>query len=181
MENTVNIQQLVTLASAGDTDAFGELYDIFLDAIYRFVSLRVGNRADAEDITEQIFISMFTAIKRYTDNGVPFEAWMYRIARNKVTDYYRTRKAHVQLEAVAEVPDTRANPEEQVIHTMSRESVMKSLSEIVPTYQEIIILKYVEDKTNEEISAILEKPVAHIRVLQHRAVQALRKVVDYYG
>lgn len=179
MKQEVNIQHLVKLARAGDSDAFGELYDIFLDKVYRFVYIRVGNRADAEDIAEQIFVSMFTAIKRYVDDGMPFEAWMYKIARNKVIDYYRTRKSHVQLEDVAEVPDTQTLPEEHADAVLSKEAVMKSLTQIAPVYQEIIILKFIEDKTNEEISVIVGKPVAHIRVLQHRAIGALRKVVHH--
>jgi RNA polymerase sigma-70 factor (ECF subfamily) len=179
MDKQVNIQQLVKLAGAGDTGAFGELYDIYLDALYRFVSVRVGSRADAEDITEQIFVSMFTAINRYTDEGLPFEAWMYRIARNKVIDYYRGRKPHVRLDEIAEVPDSRETPEVQTEKSLTREAVLRCLTRIAPTYQEIIILKYIEDKTNEEISIILEKPVAHVRVLQHRAIEALRNIVQY--
>ncbi len=139
----------------------------------------MGNRQDAEDITEHIFVSMFTAINRYVDDGVPFEAWMYRIARNKVIDYYRNRKAHVQLEEIADVVDTHPLPEEQTETNLSRESVMKSLTIIPSQYQEILILKFIEDKNNEEISMILEKPVAHIRVLQHRAIEALRKKIHH--
>lgn len=179
MNKVVNTQQLVKLAGAGDRDAFGKLYDIYLDAVYRFVYVRVGNRQDAEDITEQIFISMFTAINRYVDNGLPFEAWMYRIARNKVTDYYRKHKSHVQLEEIAEAVDTHPLPEEQTEINLSKEAVMKSLIRIPSQYQEIIVLKFIEDKTNEEISTMLEKPIAHIRVLQHRAIQALRKKIHH--
>lgn len=179
MNKEVNIQHLVRLAGAGDKDAFGKLYDTFLDAVYRFVYVRVGSRQDAEDITEQIFISMFTAMSRYVDNGLPFEAWMYRIARNKVTDYYRTRKSYVQLEEITEIADTHPLPEEQTETVLSGEAVMKSLTKLPPQYQEIIVLKFIEDKSNEEISSILEKPIVHIRVLQHRAIQALRKEIQH--
>lgn len=179
MNNEVNIQHTVKLACAGDKDAFGKLYDTFLDTIYRFVYVRVGKREDAEDITEQIFVSMFTAIGRYVKTNVPFEAWMYRIARNKVIDYYRNHKLHVQLEEAAEVADTRPLPEEQTALVLSKEAVMKSVSKLPHQYQEILILKYIEDKSNKEISAVLAKPVAHIRVLQHRAIQALRNKLSH--
>ncbi len=179
MKPKVDIQQLVKLASAGDVDAFGKLYDMYLDAVYRFVYVRVGNKPDAEDITEQIFVSMFTAINRYVESNVSVEAWIYRIARNKVIDYYRTHKSHVQLEQIAETADPSELPEDRLATRLSHEAVMKGLRHISPKYQEIIILKFIEDKTNEEISALLSKPVAHVRVLQHRAIQALRKKLHY--
>ena len=177
MNDHVDIHQLVGLARTGDADAFGQLYDLFVDAVYRFVYLRVGNRPDAEDLTEQTFMSMFTAIGRYVDDGLPFEAWMYRIARNKVIDHYRTRKTHVPLEEVAEVRDPGDSPEEAADREITKEAVMESVRTLPTSYQEILILKFIEDKTNEEISVVVEKPVAHIRVLQHRAIMALRKVM----
>lgn len=173
-------QQLVNLAQAGDTEAFGKLYDTYLDAVYRFVYFRVGNRLDAEDVTEQIFVSMFESINRYVDNGKPFEAWVYRVARNKIIDFYRTRKVHVNGDEIAEQPDTQALPEELTERQLTKEAVMKSLTKIPRQYQEIIILKFIEDKENEEISSILRKPVAHIRVLQHRAIQSLRTALLRY-
>lgn len=179
MKQEVNIQPLVKLASAGDADAFGKIYDIFLDEVYRFVYFRVGNRQDAEDITEQIFISMFTAISRYNDDGLPFGAWVYRIARNKVTDFYRSRKPLLPLVEAVGVTDPKPGPEEQTDQKMLRNEVLRSLTQIPHQYQELIILKFIEDKDNEEISVILDKPVSHIRVLQHRAIAALRKVFNY--
>ena len=179
MNKHAHIDQLVKRASSGETDAFGELYDIFLDAVYRFVYVRLGNKADAEDITENVFVSMFTAITRYVDKELPFEAWVYRIARNKIIDHYRSRKAHVHLEEIAEIADSHERPEVRLETQMSRETVLRAIKQIPASYQEIIILKFIEDKTNEEISAVLGKPITHIRVLQHRALVALRKVVHY--
>lgn len=178
MKQHVDIQILVGKSRAGDTGAFGKLYDLYMDTIYRFVYFRVGRREDAEDITEQVFINMFTAIKRYTDKGLPFEAWMYRIARNKIIDFYRSRKMHVNLETIAEVPDRSPSPEEILLDKYSAEIVKEGLKKIPEQYKEIIVLKFIEEKDNEEISTILDKPVSHVRVLQHRALISLRKALS---
>lgn len=181
MGTALDTHQLVRLAQTGDTEAFGKLYDLHLDAVYRFVYFRVGNRPDAEDVTEQIFVSMFESIHRYTSDGKPFEAWMYKIARNKIIDYYRTRKTHVALDAITDLPDHQASPEEITEQQLTKETVMQSLTKIPRQYQEMIILKFIEDKENEEISILLDKPVAHVRVLQHRAIQSLRTAIQQYG
>ncbi len=174
----MELNTFVEKACQGDAEAFGKIYDKYLDTIYRFVSFRVGRREDAEDITEQIFINMFGAIKRYTNNGLPFEAWIYRIARNKIIDFYRAQKKHVNLDDVVEIPDKTPTPEDILQSNSSKEEVLRGLEKIPEQYKEIIILKFIEEKTNEEISGILEKPVTHVRVLQHRALQSLRKILD---
>lgn len=180
MGKELDTHEIVNLSQNGDTEAFGKLYDIYLDAVYRFVYFRVGNRQDAEDVTEQIFVSMFESISRYVDDGKPFEAWVYRVARNKIIDFYRTRKTHISVDEIEEQADNQDLPEELADRQLTKEAVMKSLTKIPRQYQEIIILKFIEDKENEEISQLLNKPVAHVRVLQHRAIQSLRAAVQQY-
>ena len=175
----MKIRSLVHDARNGDREAFGKLYDNFLDAVYRFVYFRVGTREIAEDITETAFVSIFENIGRYNERGLPFEAWVYRITRNKIIDYYRSKKKTISLAESAGVPDDKQNPERETERQLTKEYIMDCMRLLPESYQEIIILKYIEDKTNEEISELLDKPLAHVRVLQSRALQKLRAVVDH--
>jgi RNA polymerase sigma-70 factor (ECF subfamily) len=175
----VKIRSLVHDARNGDREAFGKLYDNFLDAVYRFVYFRVGTREVAEDITETAFVSIFENIGGYNERGLPFEAWVYRITRNKIIDYYRSKKKTISLAESADVSDDKQNPERETERQLTKEYIMDCIRVLPESYQEIIILKYIEDKTNEEISELLDKPLAHVRVLQSRAVQKLRTIVDH--
>jgi len=173
----IDIQTIVARAKSADVNAFGALYDTYLDAIYRFVYFRVATREDAEDITEQIFMYAFTHIRQYEERGVPFDAWLYRIARNKVIDHYRTSHVTVSIAEGEDMVDEEKSPEELTEERMDFEFVRAKMKMLSERYQEIIQLKYIEDKENEEISVILDKPVDQIRVLQSRAIAKLKQLL----
>ncbi len=179
MRTSVDIQALVTRARNGDTQAFGALYDTYVDAVYRFVFFRVGTHEDAEDITETAFVSAFEHIGTFEERGLPFEAWLFRITRNKIIDHYRKHKPRVSLDDIQDTEDPKQNPEEAVHRRLTKEYIMKQLTLLPQSYQEIIILKYIEERENEEISQLLDKPIAHVRVLQSRAIAKLRSLVSY--
>lgn len=179
MKTLVDIQRLVFSARSGDKEAFGKLYDMFVDEVYRFVFFRVGNREDSEDISESVFVSCFEHIKEYEEKGLPFEAWVYRIARNKIIDHYRKRKPKVSLDSIQEMEDVHDGPEEKTDRSLTAEFIMKTLRRLPEAYQEIIILTYIEERGNSEISMMLDKPVAHVRVLQSRALQKLRTILNH--
>jgi RNA polymerase sigma-70 factor (ECF subfamily) len=171
------MKEALIKAKNGNAEAFGCLYDTFLDQLYRFVYIRVGNREDAEDVTEQIFLAAFKSISQYEDRGISFEAWLYTIARNKIIDFYRTKKGSAPLESAEHIPDKGKRPDEITEDVLMHESLMTAMHTLAPAYQEILILKYIEDLENLEISAILEKPVDQIRVLQQRAIKKLKTLM----
>ncbi len=177
--NTKKMQALVKKVQKGDAKAFGEIYDLLLDKIYRFIYFKTGNKEDAEDLTETVFIKIWESMPSYKDKGLPFEAFAFRIARNTVIDYYRTKKIKISLnEEIKEtVPDSEDSPENIVESKMLKEIIFEKLKQLPESYREIIILKFIEEKDNIEISQILEKPVDHIRVLQSRALKALKKII----
>lgn len=179
MRTRVETKKLIHDARNGDREAFGKLYDTFLDAVYRFVYFRVSSREDAEDITEQTFVSAFEHIGNYKEQGLPFEAWIYKIGRNKIIDYYRSKKKHVSLENAIGIPDGEQNPQRDAENNLTKEYIMTCMQRLPESYQEIIILKFIEEKTNEEVSVLLDKPLAHVRVLQSRALSKLRNLVDH--
>lgn len=168
-------KELVSRAKAQDTVALGRIYDLFVERIYRFVYVRVGRREDAEDVTEQVFVKVLKNIGNYEERGLPFEAWLFRIVRNLVTDYYRgRRKTFVPLDEAVHVIDPKPKPEEAVSVKLQYEEVLEQIRKLPERYQEIIELKFIEELTNDEISHILKKPVDQIRVLQSRALAKLK-------
>jgi RNA polymerase sigma-70 factor (ECF subfamily) len=172
---TISIQELVKKAQSGDKDAFGLLYDRYMDQIYRFVYYRVGTRVDAEDITEHIFLTAFKGLINYVDRGVPFEAWLYRIARNAVIDHYRAKKHSVCLDSALFVEDGKKTPEQKTEDTIMYELTMQFIHALPDAYQEILLLYYVSDLDTKTISMMIKKPVDQVRVLKQRALSALKK------
>ncbi len=178
MRRDSTINDLVARAKAADRQALGELYDALLTRVYRFVYFRVNRREDAEDLTEQVFVKVFEKINMFDERGIPFEAWVFRIARNMIIDFYRTHKTvTVTLDQAFDVPDMGASPEECAERAFEMDQVHAALQSLPDSYREIIVLKYIEEYDNEEISTILQKPVSHIRVLQSRAVQKLKDIL----
>ncbi len=177
MDNN-NLKELVKRVQEGDVEAFGKIYDLLLDRVYRFFYFRVSSKEDAEDLAEGIFMKIWENLKKYNDVGVPFEAWVFRIARNQMTDYYRTRKTNVSIDEALEIKDDNPSVEDIVETNLTKEKVLEALKKLPDTYREIITLKFIEKLENKEICQILDKPVDQIRVLQSRALKALRKVLQ---
>lgn len=173
------MEALVKKVQEGDKDAFGKIYDLLLERVYRFVYFRVGSKEDAEDLTEIIFVKIWKNISSYKQKGISFEAWVFRIARNTVIDHYRTKKQKITLnEDIKEtVQDESPTPEDILHDKMLKEVIFAKMKELPDSYREIIILKFIEEKDNKEISDILEKPIDHIRVLQSRALKALKTII----
>lgn len=171
------IKDIVVRAQKADVAAYGELYDMFFTQVYRFVYFRVGNREDAEDLTEQIFVKVFQKISTYQERGVPFEAWLLRIARNHVIDYWRTKREHLSLEKGVGEPDCRPTPEEEALGRIAYQEVLAAVQKLPETYQEIVILKFIEERDTHEIATILDKPDDQVRVLASRAIIKLRELL----
>ena len=181
-------EKLIQLAVGGDSSAFGSLYDRYQPAIYRFIVVKVGSREEAEDITHHVFLSAWQNVPTYKHRGHPFSSWLYQIARNMVIDHYRSRKDDVSLD--------KLDPESSIIPAVAQadlsiklelEKVHRAIAELKPDYQDVIILRFVEDLPLKEVSAILKKSEGAIKLAQHRAVKELKKKLgnreegDNYG
>lgn len=171
------LKELVERAKAGDAEAFGNIYELLVDRVYRFIFLRTNNKEDAEDLTEQVFIKCWENLKKYQEKGIIFEAYVFKVARNQIIDYYRTKKKHSNIDEALEISDKGLSPEEQTEKNLAKELVLNALNSLPGSYKEIIILKFIEEKDNTEIGQILNKPTDQIRVLQSRALKALRKIL----
>lgn len=168
---------LVKQARAGQEAAFAELYDRFFAKIYRFIFYRVGHRETAEDLSEETFVKAFGGLATLEKDAL-FEAWLYTIARNKVIDYYRSKKALVPIEEVENTLEYETNIIDVVNLGFQQKTLIKLIKELTPEQQLVIKLKFFEDLTNSEIAQLLDKEEGAIRVIQHRAITKLKLLLN---
>ena len=172
-------KSIIEQAIRGDSSAFGLLYDKYHTQIYRFIYLKVSHREEAEDITHHVFLSAWQNMTGYKDKGFPFSSLLYQIARNKVIDHYRTKKTSVDIEDLneAEIPHQETSLEAALHSQFQLETVRQAMQQLKKEYQDIIIMRYIEELTPSEVAHILKKPEATVRVLQHRAVKKLKELL----
>jgi RNA polymerase sigma-70 factor (ECF subfamily) len=171
-------EKLIYSAVQGDPSAFGSLYDHYHPMIYRFVMLKVSSREEAEDITHHVFLSAWQKIKTYNHRGHPFSSWLYQIARNQVIDHYRARKNDVSLDKLD--PESSIIPAAATFDLSTKlqlERVHGAIKELKPDYQDVIIMRFVEDLPLKETAAALKKSEGAIKLIQHRAVKELKKIL----
>ncbi|NIM93580.1 MAG: sigma-70 family RNA polymerase sigma factor [Anaerolineales bacterium] len=170
--------ELVTLAKGGETEAFGVLYERYVDPIYRYIRVRVSEDETAEDLTELVFLRSFKSLDRYKERGLPFSAFLYRIAKNLIVDHYREQKEEVSLEAVAEIESSAQPMDERVMITERVEEVQRALVELPSDYQEVIRLRVLLELPTETTADWLNRSEGAVRVLLHRALKAVRERVS---
>ncbi len=171
----VDERTLVRRAVARDRDAFGALYDRHVVRVYRHIYYMVGNPTEAEDLTAQTFLQAWRAVDRYQMRGAPFTSWLLRIAHNLGVSYLRSRRESAQLPETLVDHTRQRNPEEVLDQKMDGERVREAILKLRDEQRQVIMLRFVEDLDYREVEEILGKSVAAVRVIQHRALNALRK------
>jgi RNA polymerase sigma-70 factor (ECF subfamily) len=179
--NLPNEKELVARAIQRDSTAFGQLYEAYLDRIFRYVYYRVGSIAEAEDLTEQVFLKAWEAIDRYEARGAPFTAWLYRLAHNLVIDQYRGRRVTTPIEDVDESALDGEDVTGVVESALEAEEVRAAVGCLNPDYQQLIVLRFIEGMSHAEVARIIGKTEGATRVIQFRALQALAKVLESRG
>ncbi len=169
------IEQLVAAARVGDADACGALFDLYHERVYRYVASRVRNPADAEDLTQTIFVKVLEALPRYESRGVPFGGWLFRLARNAVIDHIRTRHEAVGLDAAAERPAEAADPDAIVALREELDAVGIALTELTEDQRDVIALRFFAGLSAREAAVAMGRREGTIRGLQFRAIAALRR------
>jgi RNA polymerase sigma-70 factor, ECF subfamily len=171
-----NEEQVLALASQGDKDAFGILYERYVERIYNYVYYRTGNPHDAEDLTERVFQRAMNHIRNYTDRGVPFSAWLYRIAHNLVANWHRdrSRKQEIPLNDAPLLQSKGDHPEKNLVHSQEQEVLLKLIRRLPPERQSLLIFKFVENMSNAEIGEIMDRSEGAVKSLYHRTLLALR-------
>ena len=168
--------QLVSWARE-DGEAFGELYQRYIKKIYSYVYYRTNNHHDAEDLTARVFYRALAHIDSYTDRGIPFSAWLYRIAHNLVANWHRDRgrRQIISLEEYIGNGPSGEAPEYLVEATEEQDSLLAAIRRLPEDRQQLLILKYVERLSNAEIGAIMSRTEGAVKSLYHRTLLALRE------
>ena len=171
-----DVRRLVELAKAGNRRAFERLYLIHFERIYTYLQLSVGNRYDAEDLTDQTFIRMLESIDRFVWRQVPFSAWLFRIAHNLAMDHFRAGRRWQPEKELPESPEARElSAEDEAFQTFGRENMVAMIEDLSPDQRQVLILRFVFDFSNREIATILGKTEGAIKALQHRALGTLAR------
>ncbi|MEK7863210.1 MAG: RNA polymerase sigma factor [Chloroflexota bacterium] len=169
---------LVLAAKAGDASAFGELYERYRDAIYRFCLARTGTSADAEDLTSDVFVKALQSIDRYQDRGLPFAAFLYRIARNAAIDRSRTLKQPLSVDGLLTEPASKQNVEHEASLAVEKSILLAALTKLKSEHRDVIVMRFIEGYSAAEVAQLVGKTEGAVRTLQHRALERLRKEFD---
>jgi RNA polymerase sigma-70 factor (ECF subfamily) len=170
-------EQLIKQVKNGDAEAFGVLYDQYAELIFRYVYSHLESRLDAEDLTEEIFVRAWRALPKYDDRGLPFSAFLFRVARNSLIDYYRQRKVVQSIDDM-ELQSHEAGPEEAVDIRIENSDLRKTIAELREDYRNVLIFRFLSGLSPEETAQVMQRSIGAVRVLQHRALSALKELLE---
>ncbi len=169
------LKQIIHKAQSGNRDAVAHLYESYAQTIYRYIVHRVPTAADAEDLTAEVFVKMVEGLSEYRVADVPFEAWLYRIAAARIADYYRHHARRPLTELSDDLPEHEPLVEEQILYQQELGSLQDAFRQLSDDQQNILIFRFVERKSHEEVGRILNKSVSAVKTIQYRALKALAK------
>jgi RNA polymerase sigma-70 factor (ECF subfamily) len=172
-----NEARLIALAQSGDREAFSQLYERHVQAIYRYVRLKVNDDHTAEDVTADVFVRALEGIAKFDYRGIPLSAWLYRIARDRVVDHYRAQSRHQSSELTESLACPEQGPHDTVVGDMDRERLSACLDRLSEEQRQVVILRFLEHKRAEDIARMLGKTAVAIRSLQHRALASLGRMM----
>lgn len=175
----LRLRALVDLAVQGDAEAFGQLYDHYVGGIYRFVYYRVGSAQLAEDLTSETFVRGLRAISRFSWQGKDFGAWLTTIARNLITDHFKSSRARLEIVSDS-VPETRSSPptpEDEVLSLVSNAMLLEAVNDLPEEQRDCILMRFMQGLSIAQTAAALGRSEGAVKQLQLRAVRRLAKNV----
>lgn len=176
-----HIDRLIARSGAGDPRAFGKLYDVFADRVYAYARSRVLTAQDAEDVTETVFMKAWEAIATYDNRGLPFSAWLFRIARNATVDEHRrNQRVPIPIEDLA-VDDAVDGADVSVIAQVETERLRRAVGQLTGEQASVIALRFWWDMSLKATAQALGKNENAIKALQHRATRTLARLLQEDG
>jgi len=170
---------LVARAKEGEAEAFGLLYDFYMPRIYRFVLIKVGQREEAEDLTQGVFLKAWEHIETYESRGYPFSSWLYRIARNSVIDRHRKSRPQLNIDDLS--PDILMQEGTQGSDLQAKiewNAMLEAIFKLKDVEQDVLIMRFVDEMQHKEVAKAIGKTEQATKVIQHRALKNLKKVMD---
>ena len=175
----MDTKKLMLRAKSGDREAFGQLYAQFYVSVFRYIYLRVSDKKEAEDLAQEVFLKTYRSIDRYKETASDPLAYFFTVARNSVIDFYRKKK-EISLEGneeILQVHDFKNDPEEEFNKNEAKEKMMRAINNLSEEQKEVVILKFINDMSNQEIARLLGKNEPAVRQIQHRALENLQKIL----
>jgi len=168
-------------AQEGNTEAFGQIYERYAARVFRYFFAHLDNRLDAEDLTEEVFLRAWRSLPAYREQGVPFLSFIFRIARNALIDHYRRDQSSKQKDVLEEVnlPDQKPGPGEIAIASLEHSELIKALKGLRDDYRMVLVLRFFGELSPEETAQVMGRSAGAIRVLQYRALKALRTRLEH--
>ncbi|WP_436492584.1 sigma-70 family RNA polymerase sigma factor [Actinokineospora sp. HUAS TT18] len=170
---------LVHAAQGGDTHAFGQLYDRYVDMVFRYVLFRVGDRELAEDVTSETFLRALRRITSVSYQGRDVGAWFVTIARNLVLDHVKSSRFRLEV-TTSEIRDSErveAGPEQQVMSKVTRDALLTCVDQLGDDQRECIVLRFLQGMSVAETAVIMNRNEGAVKALQHRAVRRLAQLL----
>ena len=174
----LEIESILDSAIRGDTEAFGQLYNIYVDRIYRHIYYRVGNAEDTRDLTQEVFIKAWKGLPRYKHTSTPFLGWLFTISHNRVIDYYRTKKDYSYLDNEIVWDTQEESPEKLAEMQFTQQQVRKAILQLPKDQQVVVLMSFIEGFEYSEIAAALNKTEGNIRVIIHRALKKMNEILS---
>ncbi|HET9476248.1 MAG TPA: sigma-70 family RNA polymerase sigma factor [Dehalococcoidia bacterium] len=172
--------EIVRRAQSFDEDALKSLYETYYPKIYGYAFLQMGDVQAAEDLASDVMLKMIESIKSYQFKGLPFGAWMFRIARNRLIDLHRRRKRRGEVDLSETLAGTLASPLSMAERALERGQLQVAMKHLTDEQRQVIVLKFIQGFDNRSIGRIMGRSEGAIKSLQHRALHALRRVL-YQG
>jgi RNA polymerase sigma-70 factor (ECF subfamily) len=173
----LEVESIVDRAVDGDTEAFGRLYDIYADRIYRHIYYRTSNVDDARDLTQEVFAKAWKVLPKYKRTKTPFLGWLFTISHNRVIDYYRTKKDHAYLNTEIDMGNQVSNPENLAEAQFTQQEVRRTILQLPEDQQQVILMSFIEGFEYAEIAAALNKTEGNVRVMMHRGLKKMREIL----
>jgi len=169
--------QLIDRAKRHDPEAISELYNRHVDRIFQYVKYRTDDVAVAEDITADVFVRALEALAQYNDYGVPFVAWLYRIAQARVIDHWRRRQRRTTVPlGDAELVEPPADDDSN-LDILQQRRLAEAIRLLTEEQQQVITLKFIQGLGNAEIAQVMDKTEGAVKALQRRGLEALARVL----
>jgi len=169
-----DLDELVSRAIAGDPGSFGALYEAYAARVFRYLLARVHEPADAEDLLHLVFVKVIEALPRYEQRGLPFGAWLFRVAGNAVIDFHRGDRQTTTIDAAADRPAGDLGPAALFEAREERAVVRAALDSLTPDQRDVIVYRFFAGLSPAEIGALMGKREGAVRALQFRALERLR-------